>query len=114
MTHYREPAGPGLPGEVVQTLPLTIIAGGGDCDDIVTGQAAMAMMLGLPTWIGRLFLTPDYSMAHVLCAVAPDWAGAPGRLIVDPDLTRNPLPARQLPGVRWVRVTPAKDGGRSV
>ena len=101
MVFYREPPGEGLPGEILQSLPVTVWAGGGDCDDCVIAQGTMAAILGFKVAVGRIWLGP--SQAHLVCAVSPDWTGTPGLYVIDPELER-PADARGFPGARWSMV----------
>ena len=80
---------------------MTVALGGGDCDDLVTAQATIALTLGLRARVGYLWTAPGYASAHVLCSVSPDWEGSPGWLIIDPEV-RQPTDTRELPGVRWL------------
>jgi len=100
LTFYREPAGADAPGELVASLPLTVALGGGDCDDLATAQATIALTLGLRARIGYLWTAPDYAAAHIVCAVSPDWAGSPGWLIADPEVA-EPADPGAWPGIRW-------------
>jgi hypothetical protein len=103
-TFYREPAGQGRAGELVTSLPVTVMLGGGDCDDIAAAQATMAAALGVPAAIGRLHPDPtNPAIAHIVCGVASDWTGADPWWIVDPQM-RKPPNAAQVPGVRWFQV----------
>jgi transglutaminase-like putative cysteine protease len=52
ITFYREPAGEGYPGEVIQSPTLTLALNGGDCDDIATVVATAAAVLGCEAAIG--------------------------------------------------------------
>jgi hypothetical protein len=101
LTFYREPATADAPGEVVSSFPLTVALGGGDCDDLVTAQATIALTLGLRARVGYLWTAPGYAAAHILCAVSPDWNGSPGWVLVDPEL-REPTDTQEIPGVRWL------------
>lgn len=97
---YREPAGTGLPGEVVQSLPVTSMVGG-DCDDVATAIVTMARVLGVPAAIGLLYR--GGSLAHVTAAVGPDWHSERLAWIVDPELD-GLYPLSSAPGVRWFEV----------
>ncbi len=101
LVFYREPPHEGLPGEILQSLRVTAWAGGGDCDDCVIAQGTMAAILGFRVAIGRIWLSP--AQAHMVCAVSPDWVGAPGLAVIDPEL-EHPTSARGFPGARWVLV----------
>lgn len=101
-----EPAGPDRPGEVLTSPWLTALLGAGDCDDVATLQATLAVAVGLGAWIGRLSMGPRF--AHILCAVSPSRSQASPRLMVDPEMER-PTDAREIPGARWLKVRPNAD-----
>jgi hypothetical protein len=101
LVFFREPPGPGRPGEILQSLPVTVWAGGGDCDDCVIAQGTMAQILGFQVAVGRLWLGP--SQAHLVCAVSPDWLGSPGLAVIDPELG-HPASIRGFPDARWALV----------
>lgn len=101
LTFFREPPYEGLPGEILQSLPVTVWAGGGDCDDCTIAQGTMAAILGLRVSVGRIWLGPN--QAHIVAAVSPDWVGTPGLYVIDPEL-ENPTDARGFPGAGWIPV----------
>lgn len=98
LVFYREPPGEGRPGEILQSLSVTLWAGGGDCDDVVIAQGTMAAILGLRVAVGRIWL--GQWQAHLVCAVSPDWIASPGMVVVDPELGQ-PTDAGMFPGARW-------------
>jgi len=103
LTFFREPAGKGLAGEVIQSLPITVAVGGGDCDDIATALGTMAGALGFPVAIGRLVTRPGF--AHVFCGVGRTWFDESLSWALDPEIQEGPVPAGSRVGTRWFHVS---------
>jgi hypothetical protein len=100
-TFVREPTRhAGGPGEVIQSLPLTISLNfTGDCDDWCCMIATMAKCVGLPVKIGYVWQKPGF--AHIIVAVrAGFYEDAGPWYIIDPDL-KEPTDASTYPDARW-------------
>tara|TARA_R110000824_G_scaffold17503_3_gene70916 strand:- start:684 stop:1193 length:510 start_codon:yes stop_codon:yes gene_type:complete len=103
ITFYREPAGEGLPGEVIQSPTLTLELNGGDCDDIAVLAATAAAVLGCKAAIGWYSTSSDGSQAHIVAGVQPGWYQSGQWVIIDAQ-KEKPTHPESLTGARWLRV----------
>jgi hypothetical protein len=89
ISHTREPAGDGAAGEIVQSPPLTVALGSGDCDDIAAAVGTFAAAYGHKVWIG--YTRPGPGFAHVIAAISTDsYRPSAPMVAIDPDQRIGP------------------------